>query len=79
MGRQALDRLIDLIGEAGGFPTRAESLRFDLMLRSESAHSAAPEASVSKHGPEYVRVAHLSAEVTPRDDTRPSGPLLRVR
>src|SRR3981081_831075 len=33
MGRQALDRLIDLIGEAGVFPTRAKSLRFDLQQR----------------------------------------------
>ena len=57
------------------------------MLRNESAHSDAPEASVSiargnpraVMGREYVRVAHLSAEVTPRDETRPYGPLLRVR
>ncbi len=28
-------------------------------------------------GREYVRVAHLSAEITPRDETRPRGPLLR--
>ena len=33
MGRQGLDRLIDLIGEARVFPTRAESLRFDLQQR----------------------------------------------
>jgi hypothetical protein len=43
------------------------------MLRSR------PKAGVSKHGPHTSSVAHLSAEFTPRDETRPYRPLLRVR
>src|SRR4051812_28672534 len=42
------------------------------MLRSESAHSHAPSASVSKHG-QQTRCG------LPPFETRPCGPLLRVR
>jgi hypothetical protein len=42
------------------------------MLRSRA------ERGVSKHG-QQQGWPHLSAEITPRDETRPRGPLLRVR
>jgi hypothetical protein len=45
----------------------------NLILRSRA------QRGVSKDGPQDVRVAHLSAEVTPRDETHRFAVLLRVR